>query len=129
MDSTTDQGVIVTFYSYKGGTGRSMALANSAYLAAKRLSGDERVLMIDWDLEAPGLHRYFPEAERDGQQDTPGLIEYFTKLNGILDPATCGLLSGPDGVNMLESLLPLGDYIVPEVEGRIDLLKAGRFCS
>ena len=47
---------IVTFYSYKGGTGRSMALANVAWILA---SNAKRVLVIDWDLEAPGLHRYF----------------------------------------------------------------------
>src|SRR3954454_2367247 len=49
-------GKIATFYSYKGGTGRSMALANVAWLLA---SSGKRVLAIDWDLEAPGLHRYF----------------------------------------------------------------------
>src|ERR1041384_3063617 len=47
---------IITFYSYKGGTGRSMALANVAWILA---SSGRRVLAIDWDLEAPGLHRYF----------------------------------------------------------------------
>jgi MinD-like ATPase involved in chromosome partitioning or flagellar assembly len=46
------EGRIVTFYSYKGGTGRSMALANVAWLLA--FSG-KRVLVIDWDLEAPDL--------------------------------------------------------------------------
>jgi hypothetical protein len=49
-------GKIVTFYSYKGGTGRSMALANVAWILA---SHGRRVLTVDWDLEAPGLHRYF----------------------------------------------------------------------
>jgi Mrp family chromosome partitioning ATPase len=49
-------GRILTFYSYKGGTGRSMSLANIAWILA--MNG-HRVLMIDWDLEAPGLHRWF----------------------------------------------------------------------
>src|ERR1700759_1586101 len=49
-------GHIVTFYSYKGGTGRTMAVANTAWLLA---SNGLRVLVIDWDLESPGLHRYF----------------------------------------------------------------------
>lgn len=49
-------GTIITFYSYKGGTGRSMAVANTAWILA---SNGLRVLVIDWDLEAPGLHRYF----------------------------------------------------------------------
>src|SRR5438045_3972274 len=47
---------IVTFYSYKGGVGRSMSLANIAFELAKR---NKKVLMVDWDLEAPGLERYF----------------------------------------------------------------------
>src|SRR5205807_3119298 len=43
----------ITFYAYKGGTGRTLALANAArYLA--RLG--QRVFVIDLDLEAPGLH-------------------------------------------------------------------------
>jgi MinD-like ATPase involved in chromosome partitioning or flagellar assembly/predicted acylesterase/phospholipase RssA len=50
------QAKIITFYSYKGGTGRSMAVANVAWQLA---NSGKRVLAIDWDLEAPGLHRYF----------------------------------------------------------------------
>jgi MinD-like ATPase involved in chromosome partitioning or flagellar assembly len=49
-------GSVVTFYSYKGGVGRSMALANIAVLLAQ---AGKRVLVVDWDLEAPGLERYF----------------------------------------------------------------------
>ncbi|MCI0388874.1 MAG: AAA family ATPase [Acidobacteria bacterium] len=56
MSSPKPPGKIITFYSYKGGTGRSMALANVAWLLA---SCGKRVLCVDWDLEAPGLHRYF----------------------------------------------------------------------
>src|SRR5689334_12045677 len=49
-------GKIITFYSYKGGTGRTMALANTAWILA---SNGHRVLTVDWDLESPGLHRFF----------------------------------------------------------------------
>nr|MDT0658255.1 FxSxx-COOH system tetratricopeptide repeat protein [Micromonospora sp. DSM 115978] len=49
-------GQIITFYSYKGGTGRTMALANVAWILA---NNGHRVLAVDWDLESPGLHRYF----------------------------------------------------------------------
>jgi cellulose biosynthesis protein BcsQ len=55
-DTQERRGTIITFYSYKGGTGRTMALANVAWLLA---SNGHRVLAIDWDLESPGLHRYF----------------------------------------------------------------------
>ncbi|WP_239347056.1 KGGVGR-motif variant AAA ATPase [Frankia sp. Cj5] len=56
MPADRQPGKIVTFYSYKGGTGRTMALANIAWILA---SNGRRVLVVDWDLEAPGLHRYF----------------------------------------------------------------------
>jgi len=43
---------ILAFYSFKGGVGRSMAVLNLAYsLAAK----GRHVLVLDMDLEAPGL--------------------------------------------------------------------------
>ncbi len=48
--------MIFTLYSYKGGVGRSMALAN---LAECFLQRGLKVVMIDWDLEAPGLENYF----------------------------------------------------------------------
>ena len=40
----------------KGGTGRTMALANVAWILA---SNGLKVLVVDWDLDSPGLHRYF----------------------------------------------------------------------
>ncbi|UFZ07662.1 TIR domain-containing protein [Bradyrhizobium ontarionense] len=55
---------IVTFYSYKGGVGRSMALANIAVLLSRR---GLKVLAVDWDLEAPGLERYFSYYEITGR--------------------------------------------------------------
>jgi hypothetical protein len=68
-------GKILTFYSYKGGTGRSMAVANIAWLLAHH---GKKVLVIDWDLEAPGLHRYFrPFLEDPELSETPGLIDHF----------------------------------------------------
>ncbi len=49
-------GTVVTFYSYKGGVGRSFTLSNVALLLAR---WGYRVLTVDWDLEAPGLPAYF----------------------------------------------------------------------
>ena len=44
--------MIITLYSFKGGVGRSMALANISDVLARR---GLRVLVMDFDLEAPGL--------------------------------------------------------------------------
>ena len=77
-EPSASAGKIVTFYSYKGGTGRSMALANVAWLLA---NSGAKVLVIDWDLEAPGLHRYFhPFIEDKDLTETPGVIDYFVDV-------------------------------------------------
>ncbi|WP_405595909.1 FxSxx-COOH system tetratricopeptide repeat protein [Streptomyces sp. NBC_01410] len=71
------EGTIVTFYSYKGGTGRTMALANVAWILA---ANGYRVLAVDWDLEAPGLHRFFhPFLDLPVLEATPGLINLITE--------------------------------------------------
>jgi len=75
-----EPGLVVTFYSYKGGVGRSMALANVAALLAK---WGRRVLVIDWDLEAPGLEKYFDGDRPDRgartlsaqRKQTPGVVD------------------------------------------------------
>src|SRR5580692_8318770 len=79
-------GKIVTFYSYKGGTGRSMALANVACLLARRLAKtSSRVLVMDWDLEAPGLHRFFSaKSDLPEYEALPGVMDYFRALRDLL---------------------------------------------
>jgi len=87
----SSSGQIITFYSYKGGTGRSMALANVACLLAKETL-DEKILMIDWDLEAPGLHEYFHgrfKSIQNGEinifQNQLGLIDIFYEIRNRLE--------------------------------------------
>ena len=88
-------GRIITFYSYKGGTGRSMLLANAAMVLA---SNDRKVAVIDWDLEAPGLHRYFRPFLADPELNaTLGLIDMLSgywdalvELDGAADPPPDG---------------------------------------
>jgi TIR domain/Tetratricopeptide repeat/CobQ/CobB/MinD/ParA nucleotide binding domain/NB-ARC domain len=71
--NSAGKGQIITFYSYKGGTGRTMAVANVAWILA---SSGKRVLMVDWDLDAPGLHRFFhPFLDEPMISATPGVVE------------------------------------------------------
>ena len=116
-------GTIVTFYSYKGGTGRSLALANVAWILA---SCGRRVAVVDWDLEAPGLHRYFQPFMVDGDlTDTNGLIDYFwDTIRKIMT-----LENSSD--KSMEELTDLLNYTVNlewdfKNEGTIDFIPAGR---
>lgn len=84
-------GQIVTFYSYKGGVGRTMALANVAFLAAKN---GKKVLMMDWDLEAPGLHYYFrgfvDSVEAKSFRDSPGVLDILWGWRNTVKKAKTG---------------------------------------
>lgn len=128
MGNTRDDGRILTFYSYKGGAGRSLAVANLAWvLAANR----KRVLLIDWDLEAPGLHRYFQPFLKETEAD-------LRKCRGLIDLLAdySDLAVQPQPEEDTDDwFLPLTEvrpYVLginfdgfPE-GGRIDLMPAGR---
>src|SRR5271166_4838811 len=72
LHAQTKAGPVCTFYSYKGGVGRSMALANVAALLA---GWGKKVLVVDWDLEAPGLEKFFVRPGVRLVRDTPGLVD------------------------------------------------------
>jgi MinD-like ATPase involved in chromosome partitioning or flagellar assembly len=61
---------VVTLYSFKGGVGRTMALVNIGVALA---SLGRRVLLVDFDLEAPGIPTF--EVFK-GFANTPGLVDY-----------------------------------------------------
>ncbi|MBK8031371.1 MAG: AAA family ATPase [Chloroflexi bacterium] len=128
---STTRGQIVTFYSYKGGTGRSMALANIACLLARRYS----VLAIDWDLEAPGLHRFFRPLLKErfplnesGEFELnrhPGLINLFTEIEKSISEDRPVL--NQSVVKNLFSQNQLERYILKTSINRLSILKAGSF--
>jgi len=118
-------GTIITFYSYKGGTGRTMALANFAWVLA---SNDKNVLLIDWDLEAPGLHRYLRPFLVDPElQSTRGLIDFVWDLAAKKMTPAGDNMSPPSETNPVS----LEDYAVGldwnfAGEGSIAFVPAGR---
>ena len=63
----------ITFYSYKGGVGRTLALANVAWLLANHPTEPAKVLVLDFDLAAPGLHRVLGLKNPDSAN---GLVDY-----------------------------------------------------
>lgn len=63
---------IVNFYSIKGGTGRSIALANVAYQLAQR---GKRVMCVDFDLHAPSLYILFRDFVPQDAQKGSSIVE------------------------------------------------------
>ena len=88
---------VTTFYSFKGGVGRSMALANAAVELAKR---GRRVLVVDFDLEAPGLDTFDVLRPRPGKA-VPGIIDFVREFLDV-DRA-------PDARGFLARLPDVGD--------------------
>jgi cellulose biosynthesis protein BcsQ len=120
-------GQILTFYSYKGGTGRSMAVANVAWILA---SNGQRVAVIDWDLEAPGLHRYFRPFLKDPElTSSRGIIDF---VIDFAEQAMTPPLSGESlnerwyvpYANVLRYAVSL-NWTFPE-KGGIDFVPAGK---
>jgi cellulose biosynthesis protein BcsQ len=75
-----EPGQIFSFYSFKGGVGRSMALANVAAMLAR---AGNSVLVVDWDLEAPGLQKYFNRFDGridDQVSNNPGIVDLLSDL-------------------------------------------------
>lgn len=61
----------ITFYSYKGGVGRTLSLVNIANLLEEF---GKKVCIIDFDLEAPGLDQKFKDHIEGDIKD--GLVDY-----------------------------------------------------
>jgi cellulose biosynthesis protein BcsQ/tetratricopeptide (TPR) repeat protein len=131
---TPRNGSVVTFYSYKGGTGRTMALANIAWILA---SNGYRVLAADWDLESPGLHRFFAPFLDNEVSDAPGIIdmvrdyEWHVKealqVRSGTDEANEGLRSAhiAQDARIQRFAIPLKHWTFPE-GGSLDFLSPGR---
>jgi Mrp family chromosome partitioning ATPase len=105
-----ERGVIYTFYSFKGGVGRTMALANVAALLAK---WGYSVLVVDWDLEAPGLERFFGGVKPDigkVRNSTPGIVDLMQarKTGDSLAWRDCLINVGFTGDSAQLSLLSAG---------------------
>ncbi len=70
---------VVTFFSFKGGIGRTTALAGTAIALARK---GHRVAIVDLDLEAPGLSTLFTSEDTDDVGVLDYLIEKRVQKNG-----------------------------------------------
>ena len=112
--------MICTFYSYKGGVGRTMALANVADIMARE---GLRVLMIDFDLEAPGLEKFF-DVNYSLIRAREGLLDL------LLDYKLAMSKQAPEAAET-QRFRKIEEFIVPIYQplasgGRLNLMPAGR---
>lgn len=124
---------VVTFYSFKGGVGRTLALLNVAWELA---DSGQKVLVVDFDLEAPGIRpdRWEKRTGADFEAGfgsargarNEGIVEYVTRYlkNDLQVPDVSQYIvdATPDGCAGRLALMPagVGDGTYGERLGRID---------
>lgn len=98
----------VTFYSFKGGVGRTTALTHVASILAMR---GRKVVAVDLDLEAPGLSTAFNLKP----QPKYGIVDYFYERSYL-----------PEGVEPSISIAEIfGEVRIPNATGRLFVVPAG----
>lgn len=122
---------VLTFFSYKGGVGRTTSLAlTAAYLSRK----GKKVFVIDCDFEAPGLINFFNTSQTENCKN--GLVEYLNDREFIKD---CNIedyvydveksYSGSGVINLMPAgnILHSSDDLTSYLEGlaKIDLQGQG----
>lgn len=117
MHMTPEDRRVLTFYSFKGGVGRTMLLANTAYRLANKHG--LKVIAVDWDLEAPGLHRFFGVSAEDAAK-APGLLDYFCEWRDAVKR------QDPEAPDITGALIPITDQKHAPRFGSLALLTAGR---
>lgn len=95
---------IFTFYSYKGGVGRSMALLNVAY----RLAGwGKHVLVLDLDLEAPGISAFLKRQDEFAPAEGAHPLDILSLLGQVV----AAVREGGSATRIAEQLPPLSHYL------------------
>jgi MinD-like ATPase involved in chromosome partitioning or flagellar assembly len=98
---------VTTYYSYKGGVGRTMALVNVALALAKE---GRKVLLVDFDLEAPGLETF--EA-----------LQAPSELNGVVE-FVCSYQSTGEAPDVRDYAFERSEHA--DKGGRLWVMPAGR---
>lgn len=108
-DAVSEDGTkVVTFYSFKGGMGRTTTLAGVALMLAEQ---GKNVFMLDTDIEAPGLATLF----FDEEMITKGVLDYLIE-QGI-----------DQNVNLTDYVLDVIDAaLLAEDTGRLFLMPSGK---
>ncbi|SPF56481.1 hypothetical protein SBA4_870029 [Candidatus Sulfopaludibacter sp. SbA4] len=106
---------IFTFYSYKGGVGRSMAVMNVAYTLAGR---GRHVLLLDMDLEAPGLTGFLVR-----NQEFAPVADHRLDVLDLLGEAIRAAPGSGAVKEKVAKLPPVSNYIRPVSEEKLAALR------
>lgn len=101
---------VISFYSFKGGMGRTTSMVATALLLAKK---GYSVLAIDTDIEAPGLSSFFFDDSRIARGTVDFFVEY--QADESYTPDMRDYLIEVDDVALKEEIL-----------GKIFIIPAGR---
>ena len=104
---------VVAFYSFKGGVGRTTTTAMTGLTLARE---GKRVIIIDLDLEAPGIEGYFFGPEDSSGTSAAGIVDY------LLEHALLGADYAPD---MNDFVLPYSDAAIAASGGSLLVVSAG----
>ncbi|QSV62360.1 MAG: AAA family ATPase [Dolichospermum sp. DL01] len=103
--------LIVTFYSFKGGVGRSTALGVVAGILATR---NRRVVMIDFDLEAPGISVMFQQDIENTAEENFGVLDYLHQRSLTPEENIPNIADCIQQINLQTRgelfLVPVGEY-------------------
>jgi MinD-like ATPase involved in chromosome partitioning or flagellar assembly len=113
----------ISFFSYKGGVGRTLTAANFAvYLSKLGLN----VAIMDFDLDAPGVDSKFPDFILPSGQF--GLIDYILRFQrdgsdpGPVSELVCKVPIVSPGQKYSLNLIPAGDYLGADYSAKLNEL-------
>ncbi len=113
----------ITFFSYKGGVGRTLAATNFAvYLAKLGL----KVVIMDFDLNAPGVDSKFPGFTLPSGQ--LGLIDYILRFQrdgsdpGPIKAILCTIPIVSPRQDCSLGFIPAGDYLGADYSAKLNEL-------
>jgi Tfp pilus assembly protein PilF/cellulose biosynthesis protein BcsQ len=132
MSQETAKTTFITFYSFKGGVGRSMALINTAGILAGQRGF--RVLVLDLDLEAPGLSYLDPElpdvSPAEAQRQLPlqaGLVDLLSDAKERGQEADLFTLSAVELEARYTQRIKIPDSLRQFPDGSLRIMPAGQF--
>ena len=118
LDRRSNEAPVITFHSFRGGVGRSTAVA---FVAKLLIDQGKRVFVVDANLEAPGVHALLTKYE-----PTLGFIDFINDYNDFIK----GWAFEGVGLNRIgmENYVLRGDTRI-DPDGLLDVMPAGDIMS